>query len=436
MALRTLAVMTMVAIACGRAGDPAQVGSRQDSVVSGNGRSLNGRSLNGRSLNGRSLNGRSLNGRSLNGLTLDGVSARDVMLGDTGVVDVALSATVFSGRLGTKADTAALIAREAFVGSVWIGSLSDGSTIPVRIDGMEALPTPNADLLGYAISYETADEGRIPYCGVEDDGSPTLAIPMEGAWNYRENVGGAGDYDDSRNKGFTFACRHAAIAKCIELGYRPWAKRNDKSLKPLTVACTRMLRADYCGTGVSYTVDGTLLDLNDRLEIQQPSEPGWSVEAEWGENGAVCLSPGSGDRFTNSGLMPTCYAKLSSVRDCGAKLDGPTLIVDRYAAPGQERFTGTWYGKATGHWGRIWMTLRQAGEVVDGSYVSEKNGFGTITGTVVGRTLQVSMTTPERKHCAGMLVGDALVDGSGATLALAASATSCEDELSVELTKE
>jgi hypothetical protein len=54
-----------------------------------------------------------------------------------------------------------------------------------------------------------------------------------------------------------------------------------------------MVRADYAGDGIGHTRNGTLIDLFDRLGIQQPgdSPPGRTLafEAAWGPEGAVCV---------------------------------------------------------------------------------------------------------------------------------------------------
>ena len=47
--------------------------------------------------------------------------------------------------------------------------------------------------------------------------------------------------------------------------------------------------ADYFGDGRSFTVDGALLNLYDGLGIQEDTEA-WSFEAEWGPEGARCVS--------------------------------------------------------------------------------------------------------------------------------------------------
>jgi hypothetical protein len=58
-------------------------------------------------------------------------------------------------------------------------------------------------------------------------------------------------------------------------------------------ACVRMLRADYCGDGRSWTRDGTLIDIWDDDGIQKPdtlADPTFSFEAGWGPEGAVCVA--------------------------------------------------------------------------------------------------------------------------------------------------
>jgi len=318
-----LPLLALLTGACGGGAELAPLGTSSASLESDNGRSLNG----------RSLNGITINGRSLNGVTLNSVQASGVKLGSAAVGSLSLAATVFSGSVGSARITGA-----GFVGTTWNGVLSDGTTLPLQVTAVAPLPAPNADLLGYALSYQTA-LGWTPVCGVELDGSAALAVPMTGTWNYGQNVGGAGSYTPSAG-GFTFACRHFAVAKCVEMGYRPWAKSASGSqLLNYLVACTRLLRADYCGTGVSYTVDGTLLDLYDRLGIQTDSDPTWPVEAEWNANGALCVAPASGTRFSNTLLVPPCYAKLSQV-GCGSSFTGAgdasalnSFIIDRYLKP-------------------------------------------------------------------------------------------------------
>lgn len=96
------------------------------------------------------------------------------------------------------------------------------------------------------------------------------------------------------NNTITFACRSAALAKCVEFGYKPWASKNGTALANYHQACTRMVRADYCGTGTSHTVSGTQIHVLDQLNIQKKAQGvSYDVEAEWGPNGATCVNPGN-----------------------------------------------------------------------------------------------------------------------------------------------
>ena len=61
-----------------------------------------------------------------------------------------------------------------------------------------------------------------------------------------------------------------AIAKCVLWGYRPWATYNGTPLAQYHQACTRMVRADYCGTGTSYTVTGNRISVEITELITKP----------------------------------------------------------------------------------------------------------------------------------------------------------------------
>jgi hypothetical protein len=90
----------------------------------------------------------------------------------------------------------------------------------------------------------------------------------------------------------TLACAGSAAAKMSLLGYGPHAEFDDTSA-PASVAerqaTLKMITADYCGDGHSYTQDGTPLEWENQGGTVLPDgEPG-SLEAIWTEAGAVCL---------------------------------------------------------------------------------------------------------------------------------------------------
>ncbi len=267
---------TLLAAGCVESG--TELGATGQAVVHDNGSSLNGVRLNGVRLNGVRLNGVRLNGVRLNGSELSAVEG---------------GVAVPEGEL---------------IGSTWSGELSDGDTLPLRIDAI----AHDADLAIYTISYQTTD-GWIDMC----DGAGALAVA--GTWNYEEGVAQGGRYR-ANDADFTFACRGFAIAKCVEFGYRPWLDRAD-----LLASCTRALRADFCGDGTPYTVDGTVLNIYDRDGIQT-DDAAWPLEARWDKHGAACISAPEATRFIQAaGQTPTC---LASLRTCNAGNGGADITTE------------------------------------------------------------------------------------------------------------
>ncbi len=266
----------------------AALDTTAQALAQSNGSSLNGVRLNGVRLNGVRLNGVRLNGVRLNGVRLNGVRLNGVRLNGSALTATEGGVAVPEGEL---------------IGSTWSGKLSDGDTLPIRIDAI----AHDAELAIYTVSYQTVD-GWIDMC----EGAGALAVA--GTWNYDEGVPQGGRYrvhDDD----FTFACRGFAIAKCVEFGYQPWLGRAD-----LLATCTRALRADFCGDGTPYTVDGTLLNIYDRDGIQT-DDASWPLEARWNKHGAACISEPSATRFVQAaGQTPTCIASLRTCNNGGNAL--------------------------------------------------------------------------------------------------------------------
>jgi hypothetical protein len=240
--------------------------------------------LNGRSLNGVSLNGGTLGGSALTGVTLNGSMLQ-----------------------GTKSGGGA-ISGANMKSSIWNATLSDGTVTQLRIDSAATLASPNGDIWAYGISLKSGTTW-VPACG----SASVLAIPVYGTFNNGEGVTGGGSFTYDASK-ITFGCRGYAIAKCVELGYKPWKTAVGVNLRNHHVACTRMLRADYCGNGSSYTADGMQINLYDALAVQRDTSA-WRMDAEWTANGARCVKQSSPPRV--SVAAPACYtAKISST--CGA----------------------------------------------------------------------------------------------------------------------
>jgi hypothetical protein len=89
----------------------------------------------------------------------------------------------------------------------------------------------------------------------------------------------------------SITCSSGAQGKCLRFGYRYWAAgANGQSLLPQFQACLRMVRADYCGDGQSWTENGTAIDMYDDVGIQVPeTNNAMPFEAGWSPDGAVCI---------------------------------------------------------------------------------------------------------------------------------------------------
>lgn len=124
-----------------------------------------------------------------------------------------------------------------------------------------------------------------PLCTPDPDGK-SLGFPLA-------------DGDDPAR--FTLTCTSGAIGKCVRFGYAPWRTTPDgRPMRAFHRACVHALRAAYGGDDRAWTVDGTLIDLYDRLDVQQPEtvDP-MPFEAGWSPDGAVCVAhpriPANGD---------------------------------------------------------------------------------------------------------------------------------------------
>jgi hypothetical protein len=158
-------------------------------------------------------------------------------------------------------------------------------------------------------------------CGYWLGKAPTVWVYLI---NGRPSPSGMFSFGSPGNEGAFVACsvtdpKHpdewewkslGAVGKCLlwdrganGLGWVPTAK--DKQLE--FNACLRAVRADYCGTGVTHTIDGTHIDLYGVTEAHEIKAP-YLLEATWNERGAVCLIHA---RWLV--LSPGCQAQFSRV---------------------------------------------------------------------------------------------------------------------------
>ena len=138
----------------------------------------------------------------------------------------------------------------------------------------------------------------------DGEGDPTAAIVVPGYYDEA-----TADWLPGTGGELALACRGTAAGKCLEWGYRMWAKHDGISLADHYRACTRMVRADYCGNNVPHTENGTAIDVSDGLSpaILAP-ETDWAIEAKWGPHGAVCLNQPRKLAHTRDKVIAECAA--------------------------------------------------------------------------------------------------------------------------------
>jgi ADYC domain len=179
-------------------------------------------------------------------------------------------------------------------------TIVDGAPVMVRIEDVVSAaevvgPSGNFwDSTGATFLYRLKLPNAVDVCQPNDT-NPNWrwAVPTSGVFDPAS--GARSDNDPSR---FTFGCDSAVIAKCYRWGYKPWLPTqeaaNPEMMKKLHAACTRMARADYCGNGTSYTMNGTPIHPWDELPASirplPEDTPTPLFEAGWQHSGAVCLS--------------------------------------------------------------------------------------------------------------------------------------------------
>ncbi len=230
--------------------------------------------VSGLSPNGPSLYGLGPNGPSIFGSSLGGVAADGTELAGLDFVDAEFDA--------------------------------EGDDRRLRIDDVVRGEYPNDDVLYYGVSVLGDD--ATPLCGYDAEGEPIRALALPGRWDQTAGDKGAGGWVDTDT--FFFACQGSSVAKCFEMGFKPWRiAGHGKKIISQHEACVRALRADYCGDGVSHTVAG--IELSIWTDAGDAPDPTHEFEGQWAFDGARCLAA---TRVKRSSL-PSCIKKLKNCKE-------------------------------------------------------------------------------------------------------------------------
>jgi ADYC domain len=172
----------------------------------------------------------------------------------------------------------------AVKGAILTSVDNQGQRLTLKIQDVAPDPKDReGELYLYTVAYQNAPASQWQNLCQPDREGIAKAIPLSGQWDSKGHF-----KDDGK---VTFACTNSVLAKCVRWGYKPWKTVQGKSLREFHQACTRMVRADYCGTGVAHTQEGTQIDVYDQLGIQKRvNKSGMTFEAAWNPYGAVAIS--------------------------------------------------------------------------------------------------------------------------------------------------
>jgi hypothetical protein len=242
------------------------------------------------------MQGETMQGEALQGMTMRGIR----LAGATLAGDPLTQVRIDGGEL-VAMDGSATLRGASLVGAQFIAEVTDPtssrsstSVVKYRITAVDPEapqydPTATGKTSLYTLEQWVEDDGAWQAACPADADGRGVAIPLTGIWNDH------GDRVES-NSLFTFGCTFGVIAKCYRWGYRPWVTGYG-DLTEMHSTCTRLARADYCGTGTPHTRNGTSINVWDRLPAPGPIQRhgtvaplGMVFEAGWNTTGAVCLS--------------------------------------------------------------------------------------------------------------------------------------------------
>jgi hypothetical protein len=303
-------------------------------ALTGNGQemqgdNLNGVQLQGDNLNGDNLNGDNLNGDNLNGSNLNGVQIQGVSLQGTNLNGIETNGAWQNGvwQNGTWLNGTNLNGTN-LNGTNLNGTGLDATTVDVRLDGGRLVVEANGKrlkeqaLVGATLFARDGDvviplkiesierdanDARLAFYVLSVEGAPVCSTGNERGVFVAGSFDATGGWLPDASK-LSYACNDGVMNKCVRWGYTPWAAGDDAYQ-----TCTRMARADYCGDGVPWTQNGTMIDLFDDFGVQERAGvEGFTFEAGWSIDGAVCVNAPRYAVHDAAGtdIRPSCWDAL------------------------------------------------------------------------------------------------------------------------------
>ncbi|HEY8376783.1 MAG TPA: ADYC domain-containing protein [Nannocystis sp.] len=256
------------------------------------------------------FNAAEVNGRSLQELNLDGLPNAD----GARIVGIVPPPLTLLGGYKLDVDNDELVLRKGnsvlrgsqLVGTILLVQLPIGLPVPVTILDYTTVPSwaeGQPPIAAYTLVYPEPME----LLGVKNVCTGSLLDPLASV----ATVLGGERYDEAsktvlpnQSRWFTLACAGSAAAKLKLLGYGPQSSATTPAQRQATL---KMITADYCGGGESYTENGTEVQWINRSGAVGPSEGELgAVEAIWDEHGALCLEATRLPGVEVGCALPTC----------------------------------------------------------------------------------------------------------------------------------
>ena len=249
--------------------------------------------------------------------------------------------TVQHGRLIGIADAAILQAGDLVGAEIRVGAFGRGAAwFSMRIESMRQFALPfgqSGQVEAYRISVRSPwSEGVAPLCASNYGGGTSNAGAL-GGMEPGEVIVFEGDRIDTYYKTMNsqpepdwinFGCAGSAFAKLYLMGETIGTQPNPLEMDSWRErqAMFKMLVADYCGIGLTFTVPGEpLLWQGGRVSYALPS---FSLEARWDEHGATCLGTPRLDAYPDpaSGFPSEVLTDIAA--RCGERMPPPCENVD------------------------------------------------------------------------------------------------------------
>jgi hypothetical protein len=199
---------------------------------------------------------------------------------------------------------------QTLVGSRWELTLVSGTTETPAVMWISSA-TNNQGAWQYTFQHHD-NLGNVAYLCEPDLNGAATAVPLA---DITVNAT-TGDLL-TRSNTLYLACTSGAIGKAVTWGYLPW----DITI-PEFEAVVRVVRADYCGDGQSWTTSGTAVQIKDIWGVSTFANATATNEAVWGQAGALCMNQArvAGQGPVSCGGVPiaTCATSVSLTSMPGA----------------------------------------------------------------------------------------------------------------------